>query len=154
MSAAQGYTVMFNPQLAMLSQSQHPAALQHISSPFILANHTIQQQPHQQTSSKQLNPVAVLQQNLSENSHNQQLTNIPGTDSNYVTLTVQPINTTTTQAPISANVANSASSSTFAQNVVPSSVTPIAYPFSSQINLTDPTISMSTQDVNDSIHRK
>ncbi|XP_037814486.1 putative uncharacterized protein DDB_G0271606 [Lucilia sericata] len=71
-AAAQGYTVMFNPQLTMSTQAQNTATLQqHISSPYILTSQNIQQQL--QIPAKQFHPSSVIQQNSADTTHNHPL---------------------------------------------------------------------------------
>ena len=78
-AAVQGYTVMFNPQLTMPTQSQHQqqhasTLQQHISAPYILTNQNIQQQQLQ--ASKQGMPAHAMQQNYTDLSHSIHLANI------------------------------------------------------------------------------
>lgn len=91
-AAVQGYTVMFNPQLTMPTQSQHQqqqqhasTLQQHISAPYILTNQNIQQQQLQ--TSKQGMPAHAMQQGYTDLSHGIHLANISNhptsmTDSN------------------------------------------------------------------------
>ncbi|XP_065370841.1 serine/threonine-protein kinase Wnk-like isoform X2 [Calliphora vicina] len=85
-AAAQGYTVMFNPQLTMPTQTQHSAALQQqISSPYtILTNQNMQLQQQLQAPPKQFQTSSGLQQSSADSTHNQQLVNqnSSGTDAN------------------------------------------------------------------------
>lgn len=79
-AAAQGYTVMFNPQLSIPSQQQqqqqqHGSTLQqHISAPYILTNQNIQQQQLQP--SKQAMSTHALHQGFTDISHGIHLANI------------------------------------------------------------------------------
>lgn len=92
-AAAQGYTVMFNPQLAMMSQTQqiHPQQQhqpqttpqqqqqqQHISLPYVLSNPNVQQQQLQQQHQqgpKLPNIAAGLQQSADSQALIQNVTN-------------------------------------------------------------------------------
>ncbi|KNC28253.1 hypothetical protein FF38_05192 [Lucilia cuprina] len=157
-AAAQGYTVMFNPQLTMSTQSQNAATLQqHISSPYILTSQNIQQQL--QIPAKQYHPSSVLQQNSADTTHNQPLvshTTSGATEVNYVT-SILPSNSTTTLTQQQTSLPNitNAVSHTIVQQVMPQTMTSVAYPYNTQteVNLPDSTISPPTQD-NSSIHHK
>lgn len=75
-AAAQGYTVMFNPQLTMQTPSQHAS-----TSPYLFANQNTQP-PIQTIAPKQSQPTAVLQQTPADMLPNQQLINTTGLDVN------------------------------------------------------------------------